>query len=144
MGKLLLLSFENNEEDVLNQILLFLKAGNRAYDYLEHTLECDLIFDGIVIDLVHQLVYKDKKEIELTNIEYEILQLLARFPGRVFSKEKIYDTVWREPYDGDYNVVMSHIRNIRRKIEDNPKYPVYIQTVWGCGYRFNKNIGSNQ
>ena len=48
----------------------------------------------------------------------------------------------KEPYSGDYNIVMSHIRNIREKIEDNPSKPVYIQTVWGAGYRFNQNISS--
>ena len=54
--------------------------------------------------------------------------LLARNRGRVFSKEQIYDIVWEEPYSGDYNIVMSHIHNIREKIEDNPSKPVYIQT----------------
>nr|WP_330420715.1 helix-turn-helix domain-containing protein [Roseburia sp. AM59-24XD] len=48
----------------------------------------------------------------------------------------------RESYSGDYNIIMSHIRNIREKIEDNPSKPIYIQTVWGGGYRFNKNISS--
>ena len=71
---------------------------------------------------------------------FEILYLLAGSPGRVFSKEQIYDLVWEEPYFGDYNIVMSHIRNIREKIGDNPSKPIYIQTVWGVGYRFNKNI----
>ena len=46
------------------------------------------------------------------------------------------------PHSGDYNIVMSHVRNIREKIEDNPSKPIYIQTVWGVGYRFNKNISS--
>jgi len=58
----------------------------------------------------------------------------------MFSKEQIYDIVWKESYSGDYNIVMSHIRNIREKIEDNPSKPIYIQTVWGVGYRFNKNL----
>ena len=71
--------------------------------------------------------------------EFEILLLLAQNAGIVFSKEQIYDSVWEEPYFGDYNIVMSHIRNIREKIEDNPSKPIYIQTVWGVGYRFNKN-----
>lgn len=53
----------------------------------------------------------------------------------MFSKEQIYDVVWKEPYSGDYNIVMSHIRE---KIEDDPSHLVYIQTVWGVGYRFNK------
>ena len=74
--------------------------------------------------------------------EFEILLLLAQNAGMVFSKEKIYNIVWKEPYFGDYNIVMSHIRNLRGKIEDNPSKPIYIQTVWGVGYRFNKNLSS--
>ena len=72
-------------------------------------------------------------EIMLTNREFEILYLLAQSPGRIFSKEQIYDLVWQEPYSGDYNIVMSHIHHIREKIEDNPGKPLYIQTVWGIG-----------
>ncbi|MFQ9239399.1 MAG: helix-turn-helix domain-containing protein, partial [Roseburia sp.] len=79
-------------------------------------------------------------EIDLTFTEFEILHLLARNPGRVFSKEQIYNSVWKEPYFGDYNIVMSHIRNIREKIEDNLHKPVYIQTVWGVGYKFNDKL----
>ena len=101
-----------------------------------------LVFEGIEIDVSKRLVYRDKREINVTCIEFEILYLLARNPGRVFSKEQIYDFVWKESYSGDYNIVMSHIRNIREKIEDNPSKPVYIQTVWGAGYRFNKKISS--
>lgn len=101
-----------------------------------------LVFEGIEIDVSKRLVYRDKREINVTCIEFEILYLLARNPGRVFSKEQIYDFVWKESYSGDYNIVMSHIRNIREKIEDNPSKPVYIQTVWRAGYRFNKNLSS--
>ena len=82
------------------------------------------------------------KQIELTFTEFEILQLLAQNPGQVFSKEQIYDIVWKEPYSGDYNIVMSHISHIRDKIEDDSSHPIYIQTVWGVGYRFNENINS--
>ena len=81
-----------------------------------------------------------KQEIDLTFTEFEILYLLANNPGRVFSKEQIYDIVWKESYTGDYNIVMSHIRNIREKIEDNSSKPIYIQTVWGVGYRFNQKM----
>lgn len=55
-------------------------------------------------------------------------------------QEQIYNVVWQELYSGDCNIVMSHIHNIREKIEVNPSEPVYIQTVWGVGYRFNKNL----
>lgn len=94
--------------------------------------------NDISIDLERREVVRGEREIELTYTEFEILQLLAQNPGRVFSKEQIYDVVWKEPYSGDYNIVMSHISHIRDKIEDDPGHPVYIQTVWGVGYRFNK------
>ena len=97
-------------------------------------------FAGLCIDISNRLVLRDNKETSLTFTEFEILLLLARNAGRVFSKEQIYDIVWKEPYSGDYNIVMSHIRNIREKIEDNPSKPVYIQTVWGVGYRFNQKM----
>ena len=88
-------------------------------------------------------VTRNNRQIKLTFTEFEILNLLAQNSGKVFSKERIYNIVWKEPYSGDYNIVMSHIRNIREKIEDNPSKPVYIQMVWGVGYCFNKNLGSN-
>ena len=88
------------------------------------------------------MAVKGNKEIEFIFTEFEILLLLAQNAGMVFSKEKIYNIVWKEPYFGDYNIVMSHIRNLRGKIEDNPSKPIYIQTVWGVGYRFNKNLSS--
>ena len=92
------------------------------------------------IDASKRLVYRGEKEVNITFTEFEILHLLARNPGRVFSKEQIYDIVWNEPYSGDYNIVMTHIHHIRTKLEDDPTHPFYIQTVWGVGYRFNKNL----
>lgn len=97
-----------------------------------------LNFKGLMIDEIQRVIIRENHEIELTYTEFEILKLLAKHPGIVFSKEQIYDIVWRESYSGDYNIVMSHIRNIREKIEDNPSKPIYIQTVWGVGYRFNQ------
>ena len=91
-----------------------------------------------MIDEVQRVIIRENQEIELTYTEFEIFKLLAKHPGIVFSKERIYDIVWKESYSGDYNIVMSHIRNIREKIEQ----PIYIQTVWGVGYRFNKNLSS--
>lgn len=108
---------------------------------IEEKVSAKLIFEGMEIDVSRRLIYRDKREVKLTFIEFEILYLLARNQGRAFSKEQIYDIVWKDPYSGDYNIVMSHIRNIREKIEDNPSKPVYIQTVWGVGYRFNCNVG---
>ena len=109
---------------------------------VEEKLCAKLVFEGIEIDISRRLIYRGKSEIKTTFLEFKILHLLARNPGKVFSKEQIYDIVWKEPYFGDYNIVMSHIRNLREKIEDNPSKPIYIQTVWGVGYRFNKNLSS--
>ena len=100
----------------------------------------ELCFEGLYIDKRKRIVVHKENEIDLTYTEFEILLLLAQDAGIVFSKEQIYDRVWKEPYYGDYNIVMSHIRNIREKIEDNPSKPVYIQTVWGVGYRFNQTL----
>ena len=69
-------------------------------------------------------------EIELTYTEFEILLLLAQNAGIVFSKEQIYDCVWKEPYFGDYNIVMSHIRNLREKIEDSPSKGAVLLILW--------------
>ena len=84
------------------------------------------------IDASKRLVYRGEKEVNITFTEFEILHLLARNPGRVFSKEQIYDIVWKESYSGDYNIIMSHIRNIREKIEDNPSKPIYIHVETVC------------
>ena len=140
-GKMLILTFEDNEEEILNDIVSYVSTGLRAFQVVENAKK-NLSFNGLKIDSTNRLVRNQKQEIGLTFTEYEILYMLASSPGRVFSKEQIYDRVWKEPYIGDYNIVMSHIRNIREKIEDNPSKPVYIQTVWGVGYRFNKNLSS--
>ena len=73
----------------------------------------------------HQ-VFQGSREIVLTMKEFQILVLLAQNKGRIFSKEQIYNVVWQELYSGDCNIVMSHIHNIREKIEVNPSEPVYI------------------
>lgn len=116
-------------------------TGVRAFQVAE-IAKTNLNFNGLEIDITKRLVRKQRQEKDLTFIEFEVLYLLANNPDRVFSKEQIYDIVWKESYSGDYNIVMSHIRNLREKIEDNPSKPVYIQTVWGVGYRFNKNLSS--
>ena len=138
---MLILTFEDSEEEILIHIVSFVSTGTKAFQVVENA-RIELRFDGLELDVAKRLVRKQKQEIDLTFTEFEILHLLMRSPGRVFSKEQIYDIIWNEPYSGDYNVVMRHICNIREKIEDDPGHPVYIQTVRGVGYRFNGNLGS--
>ena len=136
---MLVLTFEDNEDDMMNRILSLINTREEIIQMSgmnEHLLN----FKGLMIDEVQRVNIRENQEIELTYTEFEILKLLAKHPGIVFSKGQIYDIVWKESYSGDYNIVMSHIRNIREKIEDNPSKPIYIQTVWRVGYRFNKNL----
>ena len=135
----MILTFEDIEEEILNHIISYVGIGAREFKVAE-IAKTNLNFNGLEIDITNRLVRKQRQEIDLTFIEFEVLYLLANNPGRVFSKEQIYDVVWKESYSGDYNIVMSHIHNIREKIEDNPSKPVYIQTVWGVGYRFNQKM----
>lgn len=137
-----MLSFEDDEEEMINSVLSTLTVGRKICKVEETKLVTELHFKDLSILLERREVIQYDRNVKLTYTEFEILQLLAQNPGKVFSKEQIYDIVWKEPYSGDYNIVMSHIRNIREKIEDNPSKPVYIQTVWGVGYRFNQNISS--
>ncbi|MGC7872199.1 response regulator transcription factor [Desulfosporosinus sp. SYSU MS00001] len=84
----------------------------------------------------HQVLIK-QQEIKLTPKEFAILELLARNRGMVFSSDRIYELVWQEPMLESENTVMVHIRNIREKIEDNPRKPQYIKNVWGVGYKLD-------
>lgn len=128
---------------MIKKILSMLAEETSIYDISQFQSQKRIVFKNLIIDSGERAVHKKDRNIKLTFTEFEILYLLAKNPGRVFSKEQIYNMVWKEPCIGDYNIVMSHIQNIRKKIEDDSKNPVYIQTVWGVGYRFNKEIGSN-
>ena len=138
---MLILTFEDSEEEILNHIISCVNTGARAFQVIENA-KTNLSYGDIVILLATRELFRKQKKVDLSFTEFEILHLLMRSPGRVFSKEQIYDIIWNEPYSGDYNVVMRHICNIREKIEDDPGHPVYIQTVRGVGYRFNGNLGS--
>lgn len=80
-------------------------------------------------------VWIQRKEVRLTPKEFDILELLARNKGIVLSVEKIYEAVWKEDFFKSDNTVMVHITKIRDKIEEDPKHPIYIKTIWGVGYK---------
>ncbi|WP_248927767.1 response regulator transcription factor [Paenibacillus hamazuiensis] len=91
--------------------------------------------DDLIINTATHEVKVDGCEVKLTPREFAILELLARHRGMVWSIEKIYETVWGETFFEADNTVMVHIRKIREKIEENPRKPKYIKTVWGVGYK---------
>ncbi len=92
----------------------------------------------LVINTDDYSVLKKGEKIELTAKEFEILKLLMKNPQRVYTKEQIYSSVWKDAYFGDENAVNVHISRLRNKIEDNPRDPKYIITVWGIGYKLGE------
>ncbi len=93
---------------------------------------------GLLVDLQREEVFLEGKKIELTSTEYEMLRLLASNRRQIFSAQRLYESVWNDAwYYGANNTVMVHIRNLRQKIERDPKNPVFIKTVWGKGYHLD-------
>lgn len=90
---------------------------------------------GIVMDTDTYAVTKDGNLVQLTAKEFEILRLFLQNPRKVYTKEQIYSLVWNDAYLGDENAVNVHISRLRNKIEDDPRKPEYILTVWGIGYK---------
>ena len=93
---------------------------------------------GIALDDAAKSVTVDGEGVSLTPIEYNILLLLMKNPGRVFSTAQIYELVWNDPSLGSENTVAVHIRHLREKIEIDPANPRYIKEVWGLGYKMEK------
>ncbi len=90
---------------------------------------------GLVINDETKQVFVDEEQVRLTPIEYNILLLLVKNRGRVFSVNQIYESIWNEDAVAADNTIAVHIRHIREKIEINPKDPRYIKVVWGVGYK---------
>ena len=120
---------------VKSQIRRFTKLGSTA-----GVKENEAVYStgGLVINDDQKMVTVDGEPIKLTPIEYNILLLLVKNQGRVFSIEQIYESIWNEEALGADNTVAVHIRHIREKIEIDAKNPKYIKVVWGIGYKMEK------
>lgn len=95
-----------------------------------------LEIDNLKIDIVNFSITKSGQEIKLTSKEFSILKLFVTNRHRVFTKEQIYQMIWKDAYYGDENIINVHIRRLREKIENDPSNPQYIKTLWGIGYKF--------
>lgn len=91
--------------------------------------------DDLMIDDISKRVFVKEREVRLTPIEYEIVKLLVKEKGKVFSISQIYEAIWHMKPIGADNTIAVHIHHIREKIEENPKEPQYIKAVWGTGYK---------
>ena len=108
----------------------------RVYRGKPETVRTEAEWNGLRVSLDSNMVWKNGKELDLTDTEWRILRLLLGNQGKIFSMSNIYESVWEEPYfTSSSNTIMVHIRRLREKIEDDPCSPAYIKTVWGKGYR---------
>lgn len=119
---------------VRSQLRRYTQLGGTVKTESEHVYEVG----GLRINDELKEVTVDGEAVKLTPIEYNILLLLMKNQGRVFSIDQIYESIWNEEAIGADNTVAVHIRHIREKIEINPKDPRYLKVVWGVGYKIEK------
>ena len=119
---------------VKSQLRRYTQLGNLATEEKEAVYLCG----GLVVNDDLKTVTVDGEPVKLTPIEYNILVLLIKNQGKVFSIEQIYENIWNEEAIGADNTVAVHIRHIREKIEINPREPRYLKVVWGIGYKIEK------
>lgn len=144
----LIVSAKTGKEDKLSGLNL------GADDYIEKPYDIDIMLakiggifkrrysldelsDGnIRINKINRIVYRNDLQVEMTAKEFELLVLLIENKGRTLSKEYIFNTIWGSDSDSEQQTLTVHIKWLRRKIEENPKNPQRILTVWGVGYKF--------
>lgn len=97
----------------------------------------EYVVGGLELNTMSKEVLVDGTQVKTTPSEFKILELLIKNPGRVFSQDEIYEKVWNENAVNS-DTIMVHVRNIREKIEINPKNPKYLKVVWGVGYKIEK------
>lgn len=126
--------------ELLARVNSHLRRYARYLNILEVKKEDNVyIIGGLELNENSVTVSVDGNQIKITPLEFKILALLMKNPGRVFSAEEIYEKVWNERAVNT-DTIMVHIRNIREKIEVNPKEPNYLKVVWGVGYKIEKFI----
>ena len=142
-----LIGFEYGADDYVTKPfdILELKARirailRRAGSQPTSDLQDDQIKVGdLLIDTAQRSVFKNGRATDLTAKEFDLLVMLARNPGRVFSREGLLSVVWGEDYPGDIRTVDVHVRRLREKLETDDANPEYILTKWGVGYYFKPN-----
>ena len=122
----------------VTEVLARIKANIRRttqYASIAGKEEVVITKGDLTINMNDYSVHKNGEKIELTAKEFEILKLLMKNPQKVYTKEQIYSLIWNDVYLGDENAVNVHISRLRNKIEDDPRNPKYVVTVWGIGYK---------
>jgi len=119
------------------ELVLRVKSLARRMEIPKETdLSGSIVFKPFKIDLYSRRFYKDDIEIELTPTEYSICKLFVQSPGKAFKRDEILNLVWGYDFVGDSKIVDVNIRRLRSKIEEDSANPIFIETVWGIGYRW--------
>ena len=126
----------------VTEVMARIKANiRRSTEYTviqpEHT---KFVWGKLTMDLENHTVTKSGKIVELTAKEFDILRLLLEHPQKVYTKAQLYSMVWNDAYMGDENAVNVHISRLRNKIEDDPRKPQTVVTVWGIGYKLGASV----
>ena len=123
------------------EVIARVKSQLRRYTNLGGQIKKDnkLVIGTVELDDETKSVSVDGEYVALTPLEYNILHLLMKSPGRVYSGTQIYEQVWNDPSFGSNATVAVHIRHLREKIEIDPANPRYLKVVWGLGYKFEKD-----
>ena len=134
------LGLEVGADDYVTKPVSPLEVVSRVRAHLRRrrmdTPDQRLVFPGLVIDLLRRQVWVGEKRVDLTAAEFEVLRFLAAHPGWVYSRQQIMEQLWDGDFYGEVRTADVHVRNIRRKIETEPRNPRYVQTVRGMGYKF--------
>ncbi|NMA61556.1 MAG: response regulator transcription factor [Firmicutes bacterium] len=126
-------------QELLARVEAHLRRENRAMLQNQSEIRNWLHFRNLTIDLKGRQARVKNDVLSLTKREFDILELLALHPGQVFSKDQIYEKVWGYDADGDASTVVEHIKNIRGKISEKDPNTSYITTVWGIGYKWERD-----
>ena len=113
------------------------RVGRQGASSAEPEPDGRMVSGVFVLDQKSRVLYKNGTPIDLTQVEFQIMELFFANPGVALVREKILEGVWGENYFGDVKIVDVNIRRLRMKIEDEPSAPKHILTVWGYGYRWN-------
>ena len=136
MGKLLLLTLDEQEEKVIDKIISALSSYIQLED-IQVTPVSVLSFPGLEIRQSRRRVFQNEEEVNLTRLEYSTLVFLASNPGIVLTQGQIFEAVWNMDSHSCHSSVVNVIYNLRKKIEPDSKNPTYIKTVLGVGYKFS-------
>lgn len=133
--KIVIFKTDSEDDALYREIIHLATKKNEKIEIISDITTPDLSFPGLTISCEQKQVFRDKNEVKLTRLEYDVLYLLASHAGKVVSEEMIFETVWGKHSENTIKVVPNTISNLRGKIEPNRQAPIYIETVFG-GYKF--------